>query len=150
MSFAALFLVGVAYGVKNGINPRIDFWWADFPPRRKAWIDFLFHTFLFLPFLIVGLRVLKPFAARSLGYNRFANDGAGAWPEGWAVWRTWETSTDAGQLPQGPIQAFILVGFVLWTLQVVAEIIKTGFVLAGREEDLGEVGGAGGTPLRIE
>ena len=54
MSFAALFLVGVAYGVKNGINPRIDFWWAEFSPRRKAWIDFVLHTFLFLPFLVVG------------------------------------------------------------------------------------------------
>ena len=149
MSFAALFLVGVAYGVKNGINPRIDFWWAEFSPRRKAWIDFVLHTFLFLPFLIVGLRVLKPFAARSLGYNRFANDGAGEWPEGWAVWRTWETATDAGQLPQGPIQAFILVGFGLWTAQVVAEIIKTGFVIAGRE-DLGDVTNADDAPLRIE
>ncbi len=149
MSFAALFLVGVAYGVKNGINPRIDFWWANFSPKRKAWIDFILHTFLFLPFLIVGLRVLKPYAARSLGYNRFANDGAGAWPEGWAVWRTWETSTDAGQLPQGPIQAFILVGFALWTAQVVAEIIKTGFVIAGRDE-LGDVTDADDAPLRIE
>lgn len=149
MSFAALFLFGVAYGVKNGINPRIDFWWADFSPKRKAWIDFVLHTFLFLPFLVVGLRVLKPFAARSLGYNRFANGGEGGWPEGWAVWRTWETSTDAGQLPQGPIQAFILVGFALWTAQVVAEIIKTGFVINGRE-DLGDVTDADEAPLRIE
>ncbi|MEM9561764.1 MAG: TRAP transporter small permease subunit [Actinomycetota bacterium] len=149
MSFAALFLLGAAYGVKNGINPRIDFWWAEFSPRRKAWIDFVLHTFLFLPFLIVAIRVLKPFAARSLGYNRFANDGAGEWPEGWAVWRTWETSTDAGQLPQGPIQAFILVGVGLWTAQVVAEIIKTGFVINGRRE-LGDVTDADEAPLRIE
>lgn len=149
MSFSALFLVGVSYGVKNGINPRIDFWWAEFTPRRKAWIDFILHTFLFFPFLVLGLRVLKPFAARSLGYNRFANDGAGAWPEGWAVWRTWETSTDAGQLPQGPIQAFILVGFCLWTAQILAELIKTGFVLAGRQ-DLGDISDAEEAPLRIE
>lgn len=149
MSFAALFLVGVAYGVKNGINPRIDFWWAEFSPRRKAWIDFVLHTFLFLPFLVVALRVLKPYAARSLGYNRFANDGAGEWPEGWAVWRTWETATDAGQLPQGPIQAFILVGVGLFTAQVVAEIIKTGFVIAGRD-DLGDITDTEEAPLRIE
>lgn len=149
MSFAALFLVGVAYGVKNGINPRIDFWWAEFSPRRKALIDFVFHTFLLLPFLVLALRILKPFAARSLGYNRFANDGAGEWPEGWAVWRTWETSTDAGQLPQGPIQALILVGVAMFAVQVVAEIIKTGFVLAGRD-DLGDITDAEGVPLRIE
>jgi TRAP-type mannitol/chloroaromatic compound transport system permease small subunit len=149
MSFAALFIFGVSYGVKEGINPRIDFWWAEFSIRRKAWIDFTLHTFLFLPFLIVGLRVLKPYAARSLGYNRFANGGEGSWPDGWRVWNTWETSTDAGQLPQGPIQALILVGFVLWTAQVVAEIIKTGFVINGRD-DLGDISDSGEAPQRIE
>ncbi|MGI9598815.1 MAG: TRAP transporter small permease subunit [Acidimicrobiales bacterium] len=149
MSFGMLFLLGVAYGVKNGINPRIDFWWAEFSKTKKAWLDFTLHTLLFLPFLILGLRVLKPYAARSLGYNRFANDGAGEWPAGWRVWESWEKSGDAGQLPVGPIQAFIFVGFVLWTAQVVAEIIKTGFVIAGRD-DLGDISDTDETPLRIE
>lgn len=149
MSFGMLFLLGVAYGVKNGINPRIDFWWAEFSKTRKAWLDFTLHTLLFLPFLILGLRVLKPYAARSLGYNRFANGGVGEWPAGWRVWESWEKSGDAGQLPVGPIQAFIFVAFLLWVAQVVAEIIKTGFVIAGRD-DLGDVSDAGETPLRIE
>lgn len=149
MSFGMLFLLGVAYGVKNGINPRIDFWWAEFSKMRKAWLDFVLHTVLLLPFLVLGLRVLKPYAARSLGYNRFANEGAGEWPAGWRVWETWEKSPDAGQLAVGPIQAFIFVAFLMWTAQVVAEIIKTGFVIAGRD-DLGDVSGGGETPLRIE
>ncbi len=149
MSFGMLFLLGVAYGAKNGINPRIDFWWAEFSKGRKAWLDFTLHTFLFLPFLILGLRVLKPYAARSLGYNRFANGGEGSWPAGWRVWETWEKSGDAGQLPVGPIQAFIFVAFMLWIAQVVAEIIKTGFVIAGRD-DLGDISGTDETPLRIE
>ncbi len=149
MSFGMLFLLGVAYGVKNGINPRIDFWWAEFSNRRKAWLDFVLHTTLLLPFLILGLRVLQPYAARSLGYNRFANGGEGEWPAGWRVWESWEKSGDAGQLAVGPIQAFIFVAFLLWTAQVVAEIIKTGFVIAGRE-DLGDMYGADDTPLRIE
>lgn len=149
MSFGMLFLLGVAYGVKNGINPRIDFWWAEFSELRKAWLDFGLHTVLFLPFLILGLRVLKPYAARSLGYNRFANGGEGEWPAGWRVWDSWEKSGDAGQLAVGPIQAFIFVAFIFWTAQVVAEIIKTGFVIAGRG-DLGDISDAGETPLRIE
>ncbi|MGB5755368.1 MAG: hypothetical protein WBM50_00515 [Acidimicrobiales bacterium] len=149
MSFGMLFLFGVAYGVKNGINPRIDFWWADFSNLRKARLDFVLHTTLLLPFLILGLRVLKPYAARSLGYNRFANGGEGEWPNGWRVWESWEKSGDAGQLPVGPIQAFIFVALLLWTAQVVAEIIKTGFVIAGRE-DLGDISDADQTPLRIE
>jgi TRAP-type mannitol/chloroaromatic compound transport system permease small subunit len=149
MSFGMLFLLGVAYGAKNGINPRIDFWWAEFSKRRKAWLDFSLHTLLFLPFLILGLRVLKPYAARSLGYNRFANGGEGSWPAGWRVWESWEKSGDAGQLAVGPIQAFIFVAFMLWIAQVVAEIIKTGFVIAGRD-DLGDISDTDETPLRIE
>ncbi len=148
MSFGMLFLLGVAYGMRNGINPRIDFWWAEFSEKRKAWLDFLLHTFLLLPFLVLGLRVLKPFAASSLGYNRFANGGEGRWPSGWRVWETWEQATDAGQLPVGPIQAFIFVGFVMWTAQVFAEIIKTGFIIAGRT-DLGNIEESD-VPLRIE
>lgn len=149
MSFGMLFLLGVAYGMKNGINPRIDFWWAEFSKLRKAWLDFTLHTLLFIPFLIQGIRVLKPFAARSLGFNRFANDGQGAWPSGWRVWETWERSSDAGQLPVGPIQAFIFVAFFFWLAQAVAEVIKTGFVIAGRD-DYGDVVDADETPLRIE
>jgi TRAP-type mannitol/chloroaromatic compound transport system permease small subunit len=148
MSFGMLFLLGVNYGVKEGINPRIDFWWAEFSNKRKAWLDFLMHTIFFLPFLLLGIRVLKPYAAASLGYNRFANDGQGEWPSGWRVWETWEQSINAGELPVGPIQAFMFVGFILWAAQVFAEIIKTGFVIAGRD-DLGNIA-ASDVPLRVE
>lgn len=148
MSFGMLFLLGVSYGVKEGINPRIDFWWAEFSNKRKAWLDFLMHTLFFLPFLLLGIRVLKPYAAASLGYNRFANDGQGEWPSGWRVWETWEQSINAGELPVGPIQAFTFVAFILWAAQVFAEIIKTGFVIAGRD-DLGDIA-ASDVPLRVE
>ena len=134
MSFGMLFLLGVNYGVKEGINPRIDFWWAEFSSLRKAWLDFIMHTLFFLPFLLQGIRILKPFAEVSLGYNRFANDGEGEWPSGWRVWKTWEESVNAGELPVGPIQAFLFVAFILWAAQVFAEMIKTGFVIAGRED----------------
>lgn len=134
MAFALLFIVGVNYGVRDGINPRIDFWWAEWSDRRKAWLDFVMHTFFFFPFLILGIRVLVPYAAQSLGYNRFANDGAGSWPAGWRVWDSWIRSGNAGELPVGPIQAMILVGFILWAAQILAEMIKTGFIIAGHEE----------------
>lgn len=148
MSFGMLFLLGVNYGVKEGINPRIDFWWANFSNKRKAWLDFLMHTLFFFPFLLLGIRVLKPYAAASLGYNRFANDGQGEWPSGWRVWETWEQSINAGELPVGPIQAFLFFGFILWAAQVFAEIIKTGFVIVGRD-DLGDIA-ATDVPLRVE
>lgn len=143
MSFGFLFLFGVNHGVKTGVNPRIDFWWAEFSDKKKAWLDFVLHCTLMLPFIFMGVRLLTPYAATSLGRKR-----DGTWPEGWRVWETWEQSSDADQLPVGPIQAFIVAGFVLWGLQIFAETIKTGFIMIGRN-DLGalEVADA---PLRVE
>lgn len=142
-SFGLLFLLGVGYAVRDGVNPRIDFWWADFSKERKAWIDFLFHTLLLGPFIVMALRLVIPFAQTSLGRKR-----DGSWPSGWRVWETWEQSGDASQLPVGPIQAALVIGFTLWGLQVLAEVIKTGFVLAGRD-DLGAIE-ASDAPLRVE
>lgn len=148
MSFGMLFLLGVNYGVREGINPRIDFWWAEFSNRRKAWLDFIMHTVFFFPFLILGIRILKPYAAVALGYNRFANGGEGEWPAGWRVWESWVTSVNAGELPAGPIRAFIFIAFILWAAQIFAEMIKTGFIIAGRE-DLADIH-AIEAPLRVE
>lgn len=128
--FALLSLLGLNYGVRGQVNPRIDFWWAEWTDRTKAWLDFAMHTFLFLPFLYVSVAVLQTFAAGSLGRRR----GDGTWPEGWKVWRSWEQSGDADQLPVGPIKAVILVGFALFLVQIVAEIIKSGFVLMGKRK----------------
>ncbi|MDH3302588.1 MAG: TRAP transporter small permease subunit [Acidimicrobiia bacterium] len=148
MSFGMLFLLGVNYGVREGINPRIDFWWAEFSNRRKAWLDFIMHSVFFFPFLVLGIRILKPYAAIALGYNRFANGGEGEWPAGWRVWETWVTSVNAGELPAGPIRAFIFVAFILWAAQVFGEMIKTGFIIAGREDlaDLHTID----APMRVE
>ena len=125
------------------MNPRIDFWWANFSNRTKAAIDFTVHTLLLLPFIIMSVRILKGYAATSLGRRR-----NGEWPSGWRVWETWESAADAGGLAVGPIKVMILVAFVLFGLQVIAEIIKTGFVLTGREDLGGRISRA--APLRIE
>lgn len=143
MAFGMLFLLGVNYGVKSGVNPRIDFWWANFSKRRKAWLDFVLHCTLFFPFLIMGIRALRGYSATNLG-RRFD----GTWPSGWRVWESWVEATDADQLAVGPIRAFIFIGFILWGLQILAEIIKTGFVIMGRD-DLGEIDESD-VPLRVE
>ncbi len=142
--FAFVALVGLPYGVKAAVNPRIDFWWADWSFRRKAWLDFVMHTFFFLPFLYAANIILVDFAAGALGRKR----GDGSWPDGWRVWNSWEVSNDADQLPFGPVKALILVGFTFFFLQILAEIIKTGFVLMGRRE-YGDVA-AGDEFQRIE
>ena len=132
--FALIALLGLPYGVMAAVNPRIDFWWADFSDRSKAWLDFVMHTFFFLPFLFSMVLILRRFAATALG-QRF---GDKTWPSGWRVWETWEQSPDADQLPVGPIKAVIFIGFVMFALQIAAEIIKSGFVLMGKR-DYGQI-----------
>ena len=143
-SFGLMTLAGVNYGVRDGVNPRIDFWWAGFSKRVKAALDFTLHTMLLLPFILMSVRILRGYAATSLGRRH-----NGEWSSGWRVWESWERAADAGGLPVGPIKAMILVGFVLFGLQVAAEVIKTGFTLIGHEE-YGSADTASAAPRRIE
>ncbi len=142
-SFGLMFLVAVNAGVRNGVNPRIDFWWANFRNKTKAALDFAMHTALLMPFIFMSVRVLQTYTAAALG-RRYS----GEWPAGWRVWDSWEQAVDAGGLAVGPIKTMMLVGFALFGLQVVAEVIKTGFVLIGRD-DYGDIVESD-TPLRIE
>jgi TRAP-type mannitol/chloroaromatic compound transport system permease small subunit len=140
--FALLFLVGLPYGIKEKVNPRVDFWHAKFSPRRKALLDLVLHVCLLLPFCVMAVRVVWPFAMSALGRNF-----DGTW-DTWKVWTTWEESSNPDGLPVGPIKAMLVVGFVLWGLQVTAEIIKAGFVLARLvDEDVVDEPDA---PARIE
>lgn len=137
--FGFLALLGVGYGVKAGVNPRIDFWWADFSNRTKAWLDFVIHVLLLMPFLWAALRLLHGYAKTNLGYKTdFTGETDGSWPASWHVWETWSQAPDFGNLPTGPLRAMIFVGFVLFFCQVLSETIKSGFVLI-RREDLGEL-----------
>ncbi len=142
MLFGALFLLGLNYGVREGVNPRIDFWWANFSNKKKAVIDLLVHTFLFLPFLVMALKTLWSWSLSGMGRSI-----DGTWST-WRVWEIWEQSTDAGGLPRGPIKLLILIGFILMASQIVAEIIKQILVLMDREDLAGVA--AHEAPLRVE
>ena len=142
MIFGALFLLGFNYGVREGVNPRIDFWWANFPAKRKAWIDLILHALLFLPFLIMAITILWGYAMTALGRSF-----DGSWST-WRIWEIWEQSTDAGGLARGPIKLLLLMGFILMASQVIAEIIKQILVLRDRE-DLAELA-TSEIPLRVE
>lgn len=142
MVFGALFLLGFNYGIREGVNPRIDFWWTNFSAKTKAWIDLVFHTLLFLPFLFTSIATLWSYSMTALGRSF-----DGSWST-WRIWEIWEQSTDAGGLPRGPIKFLLLLGFVLMATQVIAEIIKQILVLRGRE-DLAELA-TSNIPLRVE
>ena len=140
--FALLFLLGIGYAVREGVNPRVDFLSQRFSPRRIALIDLVLHAGLLLPFLVFAISVFWPYGATALGRR-----SGGTWPT-WQVWTVWEGSPNPGGLPVGPIKAVIVLGLVLLVLQIVAEIIKSVFVLLGRD-DLARID-PGGIRPRVE
>lgn len=122
--FALIALLGLAIGVRDGVNPRVDFWYADFSVKKKAAVDLFFHWGL-LAFSFVALRISWPFVERSFTSR--------------------ETSPDPNGLSRWPLKAVILLAFTLFLLQVVSEIIKSSLTVAGRSGRTER-----STPYRVE
>lgn len=109
--YSVIFLLGFAYVLRDQVNVRVDFWFADQPPRRKAWIDLVGHLVALLPFAVMGAWI-------SIDPVAFS-------------WRVGETSPDPGGLPRAPIKTLILVGLVMLAVQAVAEVIRLVAFLRG-------------------
>ncbi len=112
--YASIFLLGFAYILKHQINVRVDFWYANQPVTRRAWIDFWGNWIGLVPFCIIGMWV--------------------SFPQAWQSVRIWEQSPDASGLPRGPIKALLAIAFLLLFMQAVAEQIKLYAVLTHRPE----------------
>jgi TRAP-type mannitol/chloroaromatic compound transport system permease small subunit len=109
--FSAIFLAMFAYNLKHEVNVRVDFLYANWPPRRRAWVN-LGGTLLFLlPFCILGIWV--------------------AWNPLLMSWRLNEMSPDPGGLPRVPLRLGAVLVFLLLGLQGVAQAIKYIAFLAG-------------------
>lgn len=110
--YASIFLVGFAYVLKHQINVRVDFWYANQPVSRRAWIDFWGNWIALVPFCIVGIWV--------------------SFPQAWQSIRVGEQSPDASGLPRGPIKAVLAISFLLLLLQALSEQIRLYAVLTDR------------------
>lgn len=123
--FATIFLLAFGYILKNEINVRVDFWYANFSTKTKAWIDFIGHLIALVPFCVLAIWVLWVPTLTSWG----------ALPDGsfptWQVWEIWERSPDPQGLPRAPIKSMLVVGFVLLLLQALAELVKLLATLTG-------------------
>ena len=122
--FALIALLGLAAGIRDGVNPRVDFWYADFSVKKKAAVDLFFHWGL-LAFSFVAFRISIPFVERSFTSREGSPD-----PSGLARW---------------PLKAMLLLAFGLFLAQVVSEIIKSTLTVAGRSGRLERL-----TPYRVE
>ena len=112
----AHFLLGAAITLKQQSHIRIDLIYARLPRRWQAGIDLTFYLLLYLPFLVLLSDALLDYALR-------------AWASGE------RTGQSAWNPPIWPLRAIITTSFILLTLQVVAEIIKSAAIVIGRPLD---------------
>ena len=62
---AALFMLASAWTLREGGHVRVDIFYADAAPRRRALIDLCGALFLLLPFMLILLYFALPYVARS-------------------------------------------------------------------------------------
>jgi len=120
--FSLLFLIGFPYILKHNVNVRVDFLYAKWGPRRRAWVDFLGTLLFLIPFCLLAIYVSIGPVLTSWG-RQF--DGS---------WGPWEVSSDAGGLPLAPLKTLIIVGFLGLLVQAVSQLIKYAAILTGHHE----------------
>jgi TRAP-type mannitol/chloroaromatic compound transport system permease small subunit len=111
---AGLFMLAAAWTLGANRHVRVDIFYADAPPRRKALID-LVGTLVFLfPFCLALAWLSLPYVGRSVAIL--------------------ERSREASGLPLVYLlKALIPLFAVLLTLQGIAQMIRAALVLAGGE-----------------
>ena len=114
--YSLVFFLSFAYILKNGINVRVDFIYANWSKKRKALLDFWGHLLLLVPYCVIGIWVTVHPVMTS--------------------WRQWEQSPDPDGLPRAPLKAMIIVAFALLLLQAISELIKLFAVLCGAEDEV--------------
>lgn len=120
--YGAAFLGAAAYTLKQAEHVRIDIVYGIWSRRTQHWIDLFGHLVFLLPFVLLMVYYLWPYAMRSacIGQNEFCRI---------------EYSTNAGGLVIWPAKFMLLGGFILLSLQAVSEIIKKIAVIRGVIED---------------
>lgn len=117
--YSVMFLLGLGYVLKHNVNVRVDFLYANWSARRRAWIDLLGTLLFLMPFCLIGIYVtLNPVL---LSWGRLADGTFGAW----------EISPDPDGLPRAPIKSMIIVAFVLLLLAALSHAIKCAAILTG-------------------
>jgi TRAP-type mannitol/chloroaromatic compound transport system permease small subunit len=112
--FDLVFLLGAAYTLKHNEHVRVDIFYKDWHPQKKALINFL-GAILFL----------IPFCCLVIYYS---------WGTVINSWKILEVSPDPGGLPRYPIKSMIIVSLILLLLQGISEAIKNWVIFTSQEE----------------
>lgn len=125
--YSLVFFLGFAYVMKHNVNVRVDFLYARWSPRTRAWVDLLGTLFLAIPFCLLGIYVtIDPVLA---SWGRMPN----------GTWGNWELSPDPDGLPRAPLKSMIIVAFATLLLQSLVQCIKYLAILRGHSEVVGEL-----------
>jgi TRAP-type mannitol/chloroaromatic compound transport system permease small subunit len=112
MLAGSTYMLGIAYCLREGSHIRVDFIYERLSPRRRAIVDLIGYVVLLLPGLLWLNVGLFDYAYAAYRYGEVT--GESAWNP--VVW---------------PFRTVWVVGFAVFTLQVLAEVIKALFVLTG-------------------
>ena len=106
----ALFLLGAAYALKQGAHVRVDIFYRNFSPIRKAWVNSLGGILFLLPLCV--------FITMS------------SWDYVLESWAMRESSPEPGGIPAVFIlKTLIPVAAINLALQGVAEVLRSALVL---------------------
>ncbi|MGQ0564762.1 MAG: TRAP transporter small permease subunit [Gemmobacter sp.] len=109
--FAGIFLLGTAHVLKLNEHVRVDLFYGGMSARAKLWVDVFGFVAFFFPVCLLMLDMSIPWAITSM--------------------REGEISANAGGLPVWPVKWILPLGFLLLTLQGVAELIRRVAALRG-------------------
>jgi len=109
--FAATFLLGAPYVLKLNEHVRVDLVYGSIGPRGKLKVDIIGYLVFFFPVCFIMLEMAFPWA--------------------WHSMQAGEISANAGGLPVWPAKLLLPFGFLLLTLQGVAEFIRRVAALRG-------------------
>jgi TRAP-type mannitol/chloroaromatic compound transport system permease small subunit len=74
---AALFLLAAAWTLHQGGHVRVDIFYADASPQRKAWIDLAGALLLLIPFALTLLFLSLPYVQRSWSIFERSRESSG-------------------------------------------------------------------------
>lgn len=116
MITGAHFVLGIAYVTKKRQHVRVDFLYTHFPPRVQAAIDCTIYLFFLLP---VSAWITWRLGEVALVAFRVGEvSGESAWNP--VIW---------------PIRSIAAFGFLLFTVQILAEGMRTFRQIANRSEN---------------
>ncbi|MCA9945607.1 MAG: TRAP transporter small permease subunit [Anaerolineales bacterium] len=161
--YTLIFLLGFSYILKNQVNVRVDFWFADQSPKVKAIIDLIGHFIALLPFCLLALYITwnpirSSWGVLPNGEWCFENESTTTLDRvlyfvdilDLSGRYCGEISPDPNGLNRAPIKSVIYLAFLFLLLQAIAEVIKLASVLAGKQEAFGLTLPETEAPIRIE